>query len=316
MKTKTIKNPAFQGGKSIKPGGIYWLRYIFPALVFYVVFMAYPMLDSVRLSLYEGTAGVRQYVGLANYVRLFTDEVVSKRFWNAFGNNWVFFAYHMILQNALGITFAAILTNRTMRGRKVYQTIIFIPCTVAVLVTGYLFKMMMNPQWSKAPLENAGLGFLVHSPSGWLGDPGTALSAVSLVSVWQWVGIPTMMFVAAFQGIDDDLLEAASIEGATPWQQFTRIRIPLIIPVIGMVAIMTFVSNFNAFDVIFSMETLDGAPDYATDLIGTLFYRYGVAGQHPVGIPEPGVGSAISTSIFAMLLCGVIPVLVKTQGKE
>ncbi len=307
---------AFQGGKSIRPGGIYWMRYVVPALLFYVIFMAYPMLDSVRLSLYEGTAGVREYVGLANYVRLFTDEVVSRRFWNAFGNNWIFFAYHMILQNALGITFAAILTNKTMRGRKVYQTIIFIPCTVAVLVTGYLFKIMMNPQWSKAPLDAAGLGFLVHSPAGWLGDPATALSAVSLVSVWQWVGIPTMMFVAAFQGIDDDLIEAASIEGANPWQTFVRIRIPLIIPVIGMVAIMTFVSNFNAFDVIFSMETLDGAPDYSTDLIGTLFYRYGVAGQHPVGIPEPGVGSAISTSIFAMLLCGVIPVLVKTQGKE
>ena len=92
--------------------------------------------------------------------------------------------------------------------------------------------------------------------------------------------------------------------------------VPLIVPVIGMVAIMTFVSNFNAFDVVFSMETLDGAPDYSTDLIGTLFYRYGVAGQHPVGIPEPGVGSAISTSIFFMLLCGVIPVLIKTQGKE
>ncbi|MBR6706896.1 MAG: sugar ABC transporter permease, partial [Clostridia bacterium] len=284
--------------------------------VFYVIFMAYPMLDSVRLSLYEGTAGTRQFVGFANYVRLFTDEVVSTRFWNAFKNNWVFFAYHMILQNALGITFAAILTNRTMRGRQFYQTLIFIPCTVAVLVTGYLFKIMMNPQWSKAPLENVGLGFLVHSPQGWLGDPGTALSAVSLVSVWQWVGIPTMMFVAAFQGIDDDLIEAASIEGANPWQQFTRIRIPLIIPVIGMVAIMTFVANFNAFDVVFSMETLDGAPNYSTDLIGTLFYRYGVAGQHPVGIPEPGVGSAISTSIFFMLLCGVIPVLVKTQGKE
>ena len=317
MKAKTGKiQAAFQGGKTIKPGGFYWMRYVIPAMIFYVVFMAYPMLDSVRLSLYEGTAGVRTYVGLDNYVRLFTDEVVSKRFWNAFGNNWIFFAYHMILQNALGITFAAILTNRTMRGRKVYQTIIFIPCTVAVLVTGYLFKMMMNPQWSKMPLDAAGLGFLVHSPSGWLGDPGTALSAVSLVSVWQWVGIPTMMFVAAFQGIDDDLLEAASIEGASPWQQFTKIRIPLIIPVIGMVAIMTFVSNFNAFDVVFAMETLDGAPDYSTDLIGTLFYRYGVAGQHPVGIPEPGVGSAISTSIFAMLLCGVIPVLVKTQGKE
>ncbi|MBQ6384100.1 MAG: sugar ABC transporter permease [Clostridia bacterium] len=316
MTAKSRTSRAFQGGKTIRPGGIYWMRYVIPALVFYVVFMAYPMLDSIRLSLYEGTAGTRTYVGLANYVRLFTDEVVSKRFWNAFFNNWIFFAYHMILQNALGITFAAILTNRTMRGRQFYQTLIFIPCTVAVLVTGYLFKIMMNPQWSKAPLEAVKLGFLVHSPSGWLGDPGTALSAVSLVSVWQWVGIPTMMFVAAFQGIDDDLIEAASIEGANAWQQFTRIRIPLIIPVIGMVAIMTFVANFNAFDVVFAMETLDGAPDYSTDLIGTLFYRYGVAGQHPVGIPEPGVGSAISTSIFAMLLCGVIPTLVKTQGKE
>ena len=316
MTVKPKRIPALQGGKSIKPGGIYWMRYVIPAMLFYVIFMAYPMLDSIRLSLYEGTAGVREYVGLANYVRLFTDEVVSKRFWNAFGNNWIFFAYHMILQNALGILFAAILTNRTMKGRKFYQTLIFIPCTVAVLVTGYLFKIMMNPQWSKAPLESVGLGFLVHSPLGWLGDHGTALSAVSLVSVWQWVGIPTMMFVAAFQSIDDDLLEAASIEGASPWQQFTRIRVPLIIPVIGMVAILTFVANFNAFDVVFAMETPEGAPDYATDLIGTLFYRYGVAGQHPVGIPEPGLGSAISTTIFAMLLCGVVPVLVKTQGKE
>ena len=125
-----------------------------------------------------------------------------------------------------------------------------------------------------------------------------------------------MMFVAAFQGIPDELIEAADIEGANTWQTFSRIRVPMIVPVIGMVAIMTFVSNFNAFDVVFSMETLDGAPDYSTDLIGTLFYRYGIAGQHPVGIPEPGVGSAISTCIFGMLLVGVIPTLRATQGKE
>ena len=304
---------AFQGGASINPGGIYWMRYVIPALLFYVVFMAYPMLDSVRLSLYSGTAGTRDFVGFANYVRLFTDEVVSKRFWGAFRNNWIFFAWHMLLQNSLGILFAAILTNRTMRGRQIYQTLIFIPCTIAVLVTGYLFKLMLNPIWAGTTLKAAGLGFLVRP---WLGDRSTALTCISLVSVWQWVGIPTMMFVAAFQGIDDDLIEAASIEGATPWQQFVRIRVPLIMPVIGMVAIMTFVSNFNAFDVVFSMATLDGAPDYTTDLIGTLFYRYGIAGQHPVGIPEPGVGAAISTSVFFMLLCGVIPVLRTTQGKE
>ena len=311
---QTIKKyGAFQGGGSIKPGGAYWILYILPAMLVYVVFMAYPMIDSIRLSFYSGTTGTRDFVGFANYVRLFTDPVVSTRFWNAFGNNWIFFAYHMILQNSLGILFAAILTSRTMRGRQLYQTLIFIPCTIAVLVTGYLFKLILNPIWAGTTLKKAGLGFLVRS---WLGDPKTALSCVSLVSVWQWVGIPTMMFVAAFQGISDDLIEAASIEGASPWQQFIKIKIPLIVPVIGMIAIMTFVSNFNAFDVVFSMETPDGAPNYATDIIGTLFYRYGVAGQHPVGIPEPGVGAAISTPVFLILLCGVLPTLHSTQGKE
>ena len=311
---QTIKKyGAFQGGGSIKPGGAYWILYILPAMLVYVVFMAYPMIDSIRLSFYSGTTGTRDFVGFANYVRLFTDPVVSTRFWNAFGNNWIFFAYHMILQNSLGILFAAILTSRTMRGRQLYQTLIFIPCTIAVLVTGYLFKLILNPIWAGTTLKKAGLGFLVRS---WLGDPKTALSCVSLVSVWQWVGIPTMMFVAAFQGISDDLIEAASIEGASSWQQFIKIKIPLIVPVIGMIAIMTFVSNFNAFDVVFSMETPDGAPNYATDIIGTLFYRYGVAGQHPVGIPEPGVGAAISTTVFLILLCGVLPTLHSTQGKE
>ncbi len=305
--------PAGRGGGSISPGGWYWMRYILPALMVYGLFMAYPLADSVRLSLYEGTTGTRQFVGLANYARLFTDPVVSIRFWNAFKNTWVFFAFHMLVQNVLGILFAAMLTNRTMRGRQFYQTVIFIPCTIAVLVTGYLFKLMLNPIWAGSTLKAMGLGFLARS---WLGDTSTALPIVSLVSVWQWVGIPTMMFVAGFQNIPDDLMEAASIEGANSRQQFFRIRLPLILPVVGMIAILTFVSNFNAFDVVYSMETADGAPNYTTDLIGTLFYRYGVAGQHPVGIPEPGVGAAISTTVFVMLLCGVIPTLKLTQGRE
>ena len=303
---------ALQGGHSITPGGIYWMRYVIPALLIYCVFMAYPMIDSIRLSFYTGTTGEREFVGFANYVRLFTDSVVSHQFWNAFGNNWIFFAWHMLLQNALGILFAAILTNRTMRGRGIYQTIIFVPCTIAVLVTGYLFKLMMNPNFSGDALRAAGLDFLVGS---WLGEEATALNIVSLVSVWQWVGIPTMMFVAAFQGIPDELIEAADVEGANAWQTFSRIRVPMITPVIGMVAIMTFVSNFNAFDVVYAMENPNGAPNYSTDLIGTLFYRYGIAGEHPVGIPEPGVGAAISTTVFLILLLGVIPTLMKTQRK-
>lgn len=311
MQTKTKHK--LQRQSSLDPGGRYWIWYILPALLMYCLFMAYPMLDSVRLSLYQGTTGSRTFVGFSNYVRLFTDAEVSARFWGAFKNTWVFFAYHMLLQNVLGMLFAVILTNRTMLGRRFYQSVIFIPCTIAVMVTGYLFKLVLNPQFAGPTLRDMGLGALVRP---WLGQEQSALHVISLVSVWQWVGIPTMMFVAGLQGISEDLLEAADIAGANSWQTFWHIKFPLLLPVIGMIAILTFVSNFNAFDIVYAMATPDGAPNYSTDLIGSLFYRYGVAGKHPVGIPEPGVGAAISTAVFFMLLLGVVPTLKATQGKE
>ncbi len=310
---QNIKQNRLKGGSGLSPGGYYWIWYVLPALAIYCLFMAYPMLDSIRLSLYEGTTSARSFVGFDNYVRLFTDPDVSKRFWGAFGNTWIFFVYHMLVQNVLGILFAVVLTNRTMRGRQLYQTIIFIPCAIAVMVSGYLFRLLLNPQFAKPTLQSWGLGFLAQP---WLGRESSALHIVSLVSVWQWVGIPTMMFVAGLQGIPEDLMEAADIAGASSWQSFWYIKLPLLMPVIGMIAILTFVSNFNAFDIIYAMTGPNGPPNYSTDLIGSLFYRFGVAGEHPIGIPEPGVGAAISTSVFVMLLAGVLPTLRATQGKE
>ena len=305
--------PKYRGGDSINPSGIYWMAYILPALIAYLFFMLYPLIDSIRLSFYEGALRDRTFVGFANYVKLFTDPKVSFKFWNAFRNTWKFFAFHMCIQYVLGMLFAVILTNRTMKGRNVYQTIIFLPCTIAILVTGYLFKLMLNPVWIGPTFRSLGLGNLVQP---WLGKTESALNVVALISCWQWMGIPTMMFVAAIQGISEDLMEASAIEGADAWKQFWYIKLPLIMPAVGMIAILTFVSNFNAFDIVFAMQGPEGPPQYSTDLIGTLFYRTGITGEHPIGIPEPGLGSAISTSIFIMLMIGVVPTMRSTMGKE
>jgi raffinose/stachyose/melibiose transport system permease protein len=294
--------------------GISWLPYLIPALVFYIFFMAWPLLDSLRLSLYTGSAGLgRTFVGLKNFRRLFTQEPYSERYWGAFGHTLIFFIIHMLVQNCLGILFAVLLTGKSMRGRVFYQTVIFIPVTLAVLVTGYLWKLLLNPIWSGPFLRQLGLDILVRP---WLGNKSTALICVALVSCWQWIGIPTMMFVAALRGISEDYLEAAEIEGAKSAQIFWHIKLPIISPVAGMIAILTFVNNFNAFDVVFAMENVNGAPNYSTDLIGTLFYRVGIAGQHPVGIPDPGLGAAIAAITFFVLCIGVIPTLRVTQGKE
>jgi raffinose/stachyose/melibiose transport system permease protein len=301
-------------GKSLKIKNAFWIPYLVPALLFYVLFMAWPLLDSLRLSLYTGSAGLgRSYVGLANFKNLFTVTQYVERFSGAFAHTLVFFTVHMAVQNCLGILFAVLLTNKTMRGRQFYQTVIFLPTTLAVLVTGYLWKLLLNPVWSGPFLQAVGLDFLARP---WLGDRNTALLCISLVSCWQWIGIPVMMFVAALRGISEDYLEAANIEGASGAQIFWRIKLPLIKPVAGMIAILTFVNNFNAFDVVFSMANVNGAPNYATDLIGTLFYRVGIAGQHPVGIPDSGLGAAIATITFFVLCLGVIPTLRLTQGRD
>jgi raffinose/stachyose/melibiose transport system permease protein len=300
--------------KKLSNSFIGWFPFLLPALLFYVLFMAWPLLDSLRLSLYTGSAGLgRTFVGLENFKQLFTVERYSDRYWGAFSHTVIFFIFHMTVQNCLGILFAVLLTSKTMRGRQFYQTVIFLPTTLAVLITGYLWKLLLNPVWSGPFLNSLGLDFLVRP---WLGDRSTALICVSLVSCWQWIGIPVMMFVAALRGISDDFIEAASIEGASGAHIFWRIKLPLLKPVAGMIAILTFVNNFNAFDIVFSMTNVNGAPNYATDLIGTLFYRVGIAGQHPVGIPDPGMGAAIATITFFVLCLGVIPTLRLTQGRD
>jgi raffinose/stachyose/melibiose transport system permease protein len=309
MAVKSRKHPAVGNGTIVT-----WLPYLAPALIFYVVFMAWPLLNSLWLSLYTGSAGIgRSFVGFDNFTKLFTVPQYSERYWGAFAHTFVFFFIHLAVQNGLGIVFATLLTGKNLKGREFYQTVIFIPVTLAVLVTGYLWKLLLNPVWSGPFLQQLHLGFLVRP---WLGDRLTALVCVSLVSCWQWMGIPTMMFVAALRNISDDYFEAASIDGAHPVQVFWHIKLPLIKPVIGMIAILTFVNNFNAFDVVFAMETANGAPNYATDLIGTLFYRVGIAGQHPVGIPDPGMGAAIATITFLVLCLGVVPTLRATQGRD
>jgi raffinose/stachyose/melibiose transport system permease protein len=219
----------------------------------------------------------------------------------------------MLVQNTLGILFAVLLTDKTMRKKNFYRTVIFLPTTLAILVTGYLWKLILNPVWSGPVLEKIGLGLLARP---WLGSEKTALPVVALISCWQWVGIPTMMFTAALQNIPEELIESCYVEGAGNWVIFKKIKVPIIMPVIGMIAILTFVNNFNAFDVVFATENVNGAPSYSTDLLGTLFYRVGIAGQHPVGIPDAGLGAAIATITFIILCIGVIPTLLKTQTKE
>lgn len=281
-----------------------WVLFLLPALVIYVVFMAFPLFNSMRLSFYTGSGLVpTEFVGLGNYIELFTNPLWRERFFGAVQNTFLFFAIHMTVQNTAGLFFANLLSS-DFKGRNIYRTIIFAPACLSTLVIGFLWTLILNPQWGAVPLflQNIGLESWVKP---WLGDANYALIVIALVSSWQWTGFPTVMFLAGLVSIPEEIIEAARVDGASAWTIFSQIKLPMLMPIIGIVSVLTFVGNFNAFDIIFAMEGSKAEPSYATDLLATFFYRTGIAGEQPRGIPEMGMGASVATLTFLILLIGV-----------
>lgn len=265
--------------------------FLAPAVAVYSVFMIFPLLDSLRLSLYTGTDAGEVFVGLDNFRRLLTDELLSARFWNALRNNFLFFAFHFLVQNPVGLLIAALLSIPNVRGSTLYRTLIFIPTTLSVVIVGFIWQLILSPLWG-----------LVDTPL--LGQPSTALPTLSLMSVWQYVGIPMIFFYAVLISIPDELIEAARVDGAGAWSIFWRIKLPLLLPMIGIISVVTYVANLNAFDLIYTVKGALAGPNFASDIMGTLFYRTFFGFQLEIG--SSTMGATVATAMFVVILLGVL----------
>jgi raffinose/stachyose/melibiose transport system permease protein len=282
---------------------IHILVFLAPAVIIYSIFMIIPLLNSLRLSFYSINAQNNEFfVGIKNYITLFSDSNYAPRFWGAFKNNLVFFAIHMIVQNSIGLLLASLLVSGG-RGRNFYRTVLFMPTVLSVVIIGFIWNLILNPLWgvSQTLLKIVGLGKLFQP---WLGLESTALTTVSLISVWQFVGIPMILFYAALIGISEELIEAARVDGASGWNIFWRIKFPLVLPTVGIVGILTFVGNFNAFDLIYTIKGANAGPNYATDIMGTLFYRTFFGQQLQLG--DPAMGATVAAMMFLIILAGVL----------
>ncbi len=287
-----------------KPFPVHILVFLAPAFIVYTLFMIYPLLDSLRLSLYAPDVSRQEvFVGLDNYERLVTDELWQPRVEGAIKNNLVFFAIHMLVQNPIGLMLAALLSSQFIRGRAIYRTLIFTPTVLSVVLVGFIWRMILSPLWGIST-DFLDLFGLAEYDRPWLGLEGTALPALSLISVWQWVGIPMMLFLAALISIPDELIEAARVDGATAWSVFWQIRFRLILPTVGIVGVLTFVGNFNAFDLIYTTQKATAGPNYSTDILGTFFYRTFFGVQLQPG--NPTMGATVAGVMFLIILAGVL----------
>ncbi|GAB4419586.1 MAG: sugar ABC transporter permease [Anaerolineae bacterium] len=279
--------------------------FLAPAVIVYTMFMIYPLVDSLRLSLYTSDdRGHETFVGLDNYHKLITDPLWEPRLKGAILNNVKFFAIHMLVQNPLGLLLASLLSSPYIRGRTIYRTLIFTPTVLSVVLIGFIWSMILSPLWGISGDFFTAIGLEQYAKKPWLGLESTALITLSLVSVWQWVGLPMMLFLAALIGIPDELIEAARVDGATGWGVFWRIKFPLILPTVGIVSVLTFVGNFNAFDLIYATQKVNAGPNFSTDILGTFFYRTFFGMQLQPG--NPTMGATIAGVMFLIILAGVL----------
>lgn len=288
--------------KSKKDFPFHIIVFLAPAVIIYTLFMVYPLLDSLRLSFFSNVDGKEIFVGLKNYVQLMTDPNWKPRFWGALKNNLIFFAIHMLVQNPVGLALAALISMRSLTGRNIYRAIFFMPTILSFVVVGFVWQLMLSPLWGIAK-DIMNIVHLGQYFKPWLGLEGSALIVLSLISVWQFVGIPMMLIYAALIGIPDELIEAALIDGANHWNIFWRVKFPIILPTIGMVGILTFVGNFNAFDLVYTTQGALAGPNFSTDLMGTLFYRTFFGQQLQVG--NPTMGATVASMMFLIILIGV-----------
>jgi raffinose/stachyose/melibiose transport system permease protein len=287
--------------------------FLAPAVFVYTLVMILPLAETLRLSLFSHDETGRQFfVGLVNFDLLFFDERWSAQFWNALWNNVYFFIIHMLVQNPIGIGLAAILSMATLPGRTFYRTAIFIPAMLSVVIIGFAWKLILSPLWGVAPsiLDFFGLKFLF---APWLGKEEYALTTLSLISVWQNVGIPMMLIYAALLGIPEEVIEAAELDDIKGMALFWKVRLPLIMPMIGTVSILTFIGNFNAFDLIYATQGTLGGPNFSTDILGTFLYRTFFGHQLELG--DPNMGATIATVMFLIILTGVLIYLLGVQRR-
>lgn len=288
-----------------KEGRSRWflLWYILPAFVLYTLFMLIPILNSMRLSFYTGKGIIpTEFVGFDNYIKLFTQYPFNERFWNAFFNNIKFFLMVTFYQNVLGFLVAVLLT-RGLKLSSLLKKISFIPTTLSVLVVGFLFSMIFNPIWGifNKILTVGGLESFIRP---WLGDPKTALPILAFVVSWQFFGESIIFYTAGIDAIDEEILEAARIDGAGFFAEIWHIILPSILPIVGIVTVLIFVGDFTQFDIVYAMSTSMGNPGYSTDIFGSLFYRTAFSSPERGGWGM-GMGATVATMMFVFVFIGV-----------
>jgi len=276
--------------------------FLLPAMAIYLVFALYPTFSVIEYSFtdWDGISPERDYIGLANYERLFSDRI----FWEAFRNTFVWSGVIIAINVGLGLVLAAMLA-RVWKGRLVIQTAIVLPVVISPIAVATIWRWMYQPTGViNQVLELVGLGGLA---TPWLGNPDVVLYALAIAHAWSTLGLGVIIFLAGLQAVDEDLYEAARIDGATALQSFRHVTLPALRPVTAVVFILTLTQSFKVFDIVWA--TTQGGPIRFSEILSTYMYKRGALEN------EYGYGAAIGVSLLVIVSLATL-VYMQIEGRE
>ncbi|MER5794866.1 sugar ABC transporter permease [Streptomyces sp. NPDC001980] len=272
---------------------LHWLTamgFQLPALALFGVLVLLPILFALYASFFRwgGFGMPSDYTGTDNFTRLFQDDVFLGDLWRCL--------VLVLLSLALQLPFAlamAVLLNQRIRGRAVYRMLFFAPYVLSEAITGVLFGMIFAPGDGLADhlLSDLGLGALGGK---WFADPSTVMATLFLVMTWKYFGFHMMLYLAGLQSIPAELTEAATVDGASPWQRFRHVTLPLLAPTLRISVFLSVIGSIQLFDLVWVVTA--GGPDHHSETMAVTMFQYGFKRY------QVGYASAISVAMFAVSL--------------
>ena len=275
----------------MKPSTAGWL-FAAPALAVIAVFFALPVLAALALSLTDfdiyalADGGNLRFVGLGNYLGLMQNPL----FWQALGNTFYFVVVGVPLSIALSLGAALLLHSRLGAFKPFFRTAYFAPVVTTVVAVAVVWRYLFHTRYGLVNWALAGIGI---EPVDWLGDPDWAMPTIILFAVWKNFGYNMIIFLAGLQAIPEDLYEAARIDGASRWRQFLHVTLPMLGPVMLMVAILTLSGYFQLFAEPYVMT--QGGPLQSTVSVLYLMYEEGFKWWNL------GNASAVAFTLFVIM---------------
>ncbi len=259
-----------------------------PAIILFCGFVVYPFLQGIRLSFmnWNGYSQNMKFVGLKNYIRLFQDANVK----TAFVNTLIYGVVSTIIQNILGLAYALFL-NMNFKCRTIVRTIIYMPVMIAPLIMGYIMYFFF--QYDGGAINDI-LIWLGKEPIDFLVNSNAAISIIVIVNSLQFVGVAMVIYLAGLQNVPAMYYEVAMLDGATFWDRFRHITLPLLMPAISSSTILNLIGGLKLFDLVMALTS--GGPGFSTHSLSTLVTNQYFSAQ------SAGYASAIGIISFVLIM--------------